>query len=150
MFKRTIKHKLLKLKDSFPVLALFGPRQSGKTTLTRTLFPHHRYINLESFEEQELAVEDPRGFLERYHHSLPPNLYFWRDKTGNEVDCILEEGSRLTPLEIKSSETIHSEMFAGLAKWCNLADTPGKGTVIYADEEDQQRPQDCILSWKHL
>jgi len=66
MYKRTLERKLLELKDQFPVLALFGPRQSGKTTLARTLFPNYRYVNLESFEEQELATEDPKGFLERF------------------------------------------------------------------------------------
>lgn len=40
MFKRTLENKLLEIKRQFPVLALFGPRQSGKTTLARTLFPH--------------------------------------------------------------------------------------------------------------
>jgi predicted AAA+ superfamily ATPase len=66
MFKRTLEHKLLELSKQFPVLALFGPRQSGKTTLARTLFPTYRYINLESFEEQEFAIEDPKGFLMRF------------------------------------------------------------------------------------
>jgi len=46
MYKRTLESKLLSLKEQFPVLALFGPRQSGKTTLARALFPNYRYINL--------------------------------------------------------------------------------------------------------
>lgn len=66
MFQRTLESKLLDLQTQFPVLALFGPRQSGKTTLARTLFPEHRYVNLEAFEEQEFAAEDPRGFLQRF------------------------------------------------------------------------------------
>ena len=66
MFKRTLETKLLALKKQFPVLALFGPRQSGKTTLARSLFPTYRYVNLESFEEQEFAIEDPKGFLMRF------------------------------------------------------------------------------------
>ena len=66
MCPRTLKDKLLQLKKQFPVLALFGPRQSGKTTLARTTFSDYRYINLESFEEQEFASSDPRGFLERF------------------------------------------------------------------------------------
>jgi hypothetical protein len=64
MFTRTLKPKLLELKHQFPVLALFGPRQSGKTTLARMLFPNYRYVNLESFEEQEFAQADAKGFLE--------------------------------------------------------------------------------------
>src|SRR5271170_1828413 len=66
VFKRTLESKLLEIKDQFPVLALFGPRQSGKTTLARALFPTYRYVNLESFEEQEFATEDPKGFLMRF------------------------------------------------------------------------------------
>ncbi len=66
MFKRTLERKLLEVKEQFPVLALFGPRQSGKTTLALTLFPTYRYVNLESFEEQEFAEEDPKGFLIRF------------------------------------------------------------------------------------
>lgn len=62
MFKRTLASKILQLKEQFPVLALFGPRQSGKTTLAKTLFPTYRYVNLEAFEEQEFATRDPRGF----------------------------------------------------------------------------------------
>jgi predicted AAA+ superfamily ATPase len=87
----------------------------------------------------------------RYHHGLPPNVYFWRDKLGNEVDCLLEEGRHLTPIEIKSSATIQSEMFDGLIKWCDWAEiNPGSGVVVYAGEEKQMRKQGEILSWKLL
>ncbi|OGN65510.1 MAG: hypothetical protein A3E80_06390 [Chlamydiae bacterium RIFCSPHIGHO2_12_FULL_49_9] len=87
----------------------------------------------------------------RFHHGLPPNVYFWRDKSGNEVDCLLEEGSRLTPVEIKSSATIQSDMFSGLAKWCALAEvSPELGTVIYAGYERQERKQGRILPWRDL
>lgn len=384
MFKRTLETKLLDLRNQFPVLALFGPRQSGKTTLARTLFSAYRYVNLEAFEEQEFATEDPKGFLmrfrgdegvildeiqktpkllsyiqvevdqeqrlgrfvitgsqnillnrhvtqslagrvalmtllplsieelrdagklpnsaqeaifqglyprlyhhsidpvvfaesyvrtyierdvrdiqqitslldfqkfmrlcaarigqlldltdlakdagislptvkawlsileasyiifilqphyanfnkrlvkmpklyfydtslacsllrltnaddvynhylrgglfesmilsdflkKRYHRGLPPNVYFWRDKLGNEVDCLLEEGTRLFPIEIKSSATIRSEMFDGLIKWCNWAEiNPEIGSVIYTGEEKQTRKQGNIIPWKFL
>jgi hypothetical protein len=87
----------------------------------------------------------------RYHHGLPPNVYFWRDKLGTEVDCILEEGARLIPIEIKSGSTIQSDMFEGLIKWSDWAELPpGQGTVIYAGEENQKRTQGHILSWRLL
>lgn len=66
MFERLLKHKLLELKEQFPVLAIFGPRQSGKTTLARALFPDYRYVNLEDFEEQEFVNSDAKGFLQRF------------------------------------------------------------------------------------
>src|SRR3990167_8202990 len=93
MFKRTLEHKLLELKDQFPVLALFGPRQSGKTTLARTLFPNYRYVNLESFEEQELATEDPKGFLERF-----------RQEEGVILDEIQKTPKLLSYIQIEVDE----------------------------------------------
>jgi predicted AAA+ superfamily ATPase len=50
----------------FPVVTLTGPRQSGKTTLTREAFPRHAYVSLETPDERAFATEDPRGFLERF------------------------------------------------------------------------------------
>lgn len=53
------------LEDSnhYGVIGLIGPRQSGKTTLARAIFPGKRYVNLEDPEERAFAAEDPRGFL---------------------------------------------------------------------------------------
>jgi len=65
MYPRTLKSKLLELQKQFPILALFGPRESGKTTLAKAVFPNYRYVNMESFQEQEFAENDAKGFLER-------------------------------------------------------------------------------------
>lgn len=87
----------------------------------------------------------------RYHRGLPPNIYFWRDKLGHEVDCILEEGAKLHPVEIKASATFHSEMFEGVTRWREWAGEEGaSGAVVYAGEEQQVRQQGKILSWKML
>lgn len=48
-----------------PVVTLYGPRQSGKTTLARTTFPRHAYVTLEDPAVREEALSDPRGFLRR-------------------------------------------------------------------------------------
>jgi len=48
----------------YPVVTLTGPRQSGKTTLCRGLFPKLPYRSLESIDHRRFATEDPRGFLE--------------------------------------------------------------------------------------
>jgi predicted AAA+ superfamily ATPase len=60
---REIQDLIEKTAPKFPVIALMGPRQSGKTTLARTLFPKHKYISLEDFDVRELAKQDPRKFL---------------------------------------------------------------------------------------
>ncbi len=63
---RVLGAKLKEAAQKFPSVALIGPRQSGKTTLVRNLFPEFTYVNLEDPDEQEFAREDPRGFLRRY------------------------------------------------------------------------------------
>src|SRR6056297_800622 len=55
-----------RLAAGFPVMWLTGPRQSGKTTLSRHLRPDLPYVSLEQPDERELAREDPRGFLARF------------------------------------------------------------------------------------
>jgi len=47
----------------FRVVAITGPRQSGKTTLARQAFPDHGYRSLEDPDQRELALSDPRGYL---------------------------------------------------------------------------------------
>jgi predicted AAA+ superfamily ATPase len=54
------------LAAGFPVVVLTGPRQSGKTTLVRTVFPDKRYLSLENPDNRLFATEDPRGFLASY------------------------------------------------------------------------------------
>lgn len=66
MLSRAINPTLHRLAASFPVLAITGPRQSGKTTLARALFADKPYVSLEDPIERAFAQEDPRGFLARF------------------------------------------------------------------------------------
>lgn len=50
--------------ESYPVVTVTGPRQSGKTTLVKTVFPEMTYFNLENPEVRRFAREDPNGFFE--------------------------------------------------------------------------------------
>jgi len=66
MIDRTIEPILRDLASKYPVVTLTGPRQSGKTTLCRKVFPNVAYVNLESPDVREFAANDPRGFLAVY------------------------------------------------------------------------------------
>lgn len=66
MFPREIEKELNSLKDDYPVITIIGPRQSGKTTLVKSVFPDKPYVNLEDPDVRDLAILDPRSFLERY------------------------------------------------------------------------------------
>ena len=63
---RTLAKKLQKASGKYPVIALVGPRQSGKTTLVKREFPDRRYVSLEDPDTHTFAQDDPRGFLVTY------------------------------------------------------------------------------------
>ena len=65
MIERLLQPRLLDLATRYPVLTLTGPRQSGKTTLSRMAFPHLPYASLETPSQRELAQNDPIAFLGR-------------------------------------------------------------------------------------
>ena len=67
VIERLLQPRLLDLASRYPVLTLTGPRQSGKTTLSRMAFPALRYASLENPAQRELAQNDPIAFLDRYH-----------------------------------------------------------------------------------
>ena len=66
MIHRTASEALRRLARGFPIVALSGPRQSGKTTLARSVFSDKAYVTLENPEEREFAEQDPRRFLQRF------------------------------------------------------------------------------------
>ena len=70
MIKRTLSQKLSSFAGQFPVVTITGPRQSGKTTLTKMVFANHEYVSLEEPHEREFALSDPRGFLQRYKRGV--------------------------------------------------------------------------------
>jgi hypothetical protein len=63
MIHRTLEGKLRAMAAKFPVVTVTGPRQSGKTTLCRAVFPDKPYVSLEAPDVQDYARRDPRGFL---------------------------------------------------------------------------------------
>jgi len=70
MIKRTLADYLLRDASYYPVVTVTGPRQSGKTTLTKNCFPTYQYVSLEETENRNLAKDDPRGFLTRFSNQV--------------------------------------------------------------------------------
>jgi predicted AAA+ superfamily ATPase len=66
MLIRKAHTKLFEMAKKFPVLAITGPRQSGKTTMAKMTFPNYRYVNLENPDTKLFATSDPKGFLKTY------------------------------------------------------------------------------------
>ncbi|MEQ1879924.1 MAG: ATP-binding protein [Burkholderiales bacterium] len=65
MIRREIESVLRGLLRGFPIVTVTGPRQSGKTTLARTVFADKPYLSLEDPDVRRMAFEDPRSFLGR-------------------------------------------------------------------------------------
>ncbi len=70
MIDRQIEKEILLLKNEFPIIAILGPRQSGKTTLSQKVFPQYEYVSMEDMDIREYAENDPRGFLNRYKKNV--------------------------------------------------------------------------------
>jgi predicted AAA+ superfamily ATPase len=88
---------------------------------------------------------------QRYNAGLLPNLYYWRDKSGLEIDCVLEKGETLIPIEMKSGETLSSDFFSSLVKWNELTKhDPSHSYVIYGGNGHYSRSQGTAIGWQQL
>ncbi len=87
----------------------------------------------------------------QYNKGLTPHPYFWRDKTGHEVDCIIERGGKLNAIEIKSGKTINNDFFTALTYWKTMAQSDaGDSYLVYAGDESQQRTIAQVLKWSDI
>ncbi|NLN72749.1 MAG: ATP-binding protein [Bacteroidales bacterium] len=64
--KRNIESSIRKLTSKYPIIAVTGPRQSGKTTMLREMFSDYKYVNLENPDLRAYAENDTKAFLNEY------------------------------------------------------------------------------------
>ena len=85
----------------------------------------------------------------RTNHGRRWQLAFWRDRSGLELDLLLEDGERLVGVEVKSGATITPDQWRSLRRW--LAIPPGAdGALVYGGEESQRRTDLRVLGWRAL
>lgn len=92
MIERILGKHILEAAEKMPIVAVTGPRQSGKSTLVRNLFPDYNYFNLEDIEHRQFAKSDPKGFLKNAIGKniidevqyVPDLLSYIQVKTDNE------------------------------------------------------------------
>ena len=110
----------------------------------------------------ELLVHSARGAIfeswvmaelyKRYYHAgKQPAMYYFRDSNGNEIDLLLDHGSKVLPIEMKSGQTINSEFFKGLEYWrklTGLADSPS--ALIYGGDSPTMFKGTSVLPWYML
>lgn len=99
-----------------------------------------------SIFETFVVAELMKSFLNRGER---PNIYFWRDSNGVEVDILIEHGGRITPVEIKSGRTVTGHFFSGLDRWAALAgDAAINPTLIYGGAENYQHKGVKVVGWR--
>ncbi len=107
----------------------------------------------------QLSIHPQRGSLfeswvitellkSRYNAGEMSNLYFWRDRSGHEVDVLIDHGTHLSPMEVKSGQTLNRDYFKGLEFWKKLAgEVAGQPWLVYGGNESQTRSGIRILPW---
>ena len=86
-----------------------------------------------------------------YNQGSLQQLYFWRDRTGHEIDLLVDVGGNMYPFEIKSSQTIHADYFKNLTFFNKISgNEPTLSTLIYAGNLNQSRSKGEVRSWSNL
>jgi uncharacterized protein len=98
--------------------------------------------------ENLVLSELMKNYLNR---GLDPDLYFWRDSSGQEVDFLIERGEGLVPIEAKSSTTLSEDALDRLGRWQKLAgQSGGPAALIYGGGECVKRSAAMVYSWQVL
>lgn len=70
MIARDLENRIKDASKKIGVISIMGPRQSGKTTLAKKVFPRHAYYNLENIRTREQITLDPKAFLDEHKNGL--------------------------------------------------------------------------------
>lgn len=134
--KRVIKSPRLYFYDTGLLCHLLGIRKSAQ------LYAHP--LRGAVFENYAIA-EVAKSF---FHHRRTPPIYFWRDRTGHEIDLLIEEAGELFAVEVKSGQTISTDMLNSLRWWLNLSGLPPENALlVYGGDERQTRHGIAICPW---
>ena len=135
--KRTIKSSKLYFYDTGLACSLLGIEKYNQISthaLKGALF-------------ENMIVADL--LKQRVHNGLPDNLYYWRDKTGNEIDVITDVAGKLTAIEAKAGETISGDYFKGMTYFDEITNGSIKKILVYSGKESQERKNKTfILPWQ--
>lgn len=161
----TAQRWLTILQASYIIFLLKPHYKNFNKRLTKTpkIFFYDPAIacNLLNLKPSEIPLHYTRGGLfeslvisdiakSYYNQALVPHLYFWQTVKGHEIDCIIDEGLRLIPIEIKSGQTIQSHFFDNLEKWKELSSSEGNAYLVYGGNDNQSRTIAKVISWNSV
>ena len=82
------------------------------------------------------------------HRGEQPPLFFWRDSGGHEIDILIDMGTHLIPVEVKSARTVVGDFFDGLRYWLDLGDGEGQpAALIYGGDQPLKRKGVTVYPW---
>ncbi|MFH1831562.1 MAG: ATP-binding protein [bacterium] len=141
--RRIIRHPKIYFYDTGLLCNLLDIESPDRLTIDRS----HGSI-FENFIIADL-------YKQYFNFGKQPPIYFWRDKNGAiEVDCIVDEGRKLFPIEIKSGESVALDFFTNLKKWNALAHAAaiplGKSYIIYGGDKSQGWEDWATIGWKDI
>ncbi|MHB8855262.1 MAG: ATP-binding protein [Bellilinea sp.] len=137
--KRLVKSSKLYFYDTGVACSLLGIREEDQVQL--------HYMKGSLFENLIINEFIKRNF-NRGENRQP---YFWQDNHGKEIDCLLVNGDRVTPVEVKSGKTLSISYFDNLKYWQSLADLPDdRGYVVFGGDQSMQTSRGALISWRNL
>lgn len=137
--KRLVKSPKLYFYDTGVACSLLGIRDEDQVSL--------HYMKGALFEN--LIINE---FIKTdIHRGKRSKAYFWQDSQGKEIDCLLIEGEKALPIEIKSGKTMSDSYFANLKYWRELAQMPEDwGYVVYGGIKTLKTGIGSFVSWQDL
>ena len=86
-----------------------------------------------------------------FNAGMQPSLFYWKNKTGQEIDCIIHQPSVTTLVEIKAGKTVNSDYFKGIKYFRALAKNRKiKSYVVYGGDQDLPSRETTVLSWRNI
>lgn len=87
----------------------------------------------------------------RFNTGQSDDIYYWRDKTGNEVDVLADKAGKLTAMELKAGETVSHDFFKGLDYFSALHNKTSQKLLIYGGKQEQKRSDGTMVKpWNSL
>ncbi|WP_316785708.1 ATP-binding protein [Pedobacter frigiditerrae] len=105
--KRNITKHITIQKNKFPIVAVTGPRQSGKTTLLKGIFDDYRYISLENPDLRAFALEDPNAFLKEYDDKVIFDEVQRAPQLFSYLQGIVDESKKMGQFILSGSQNFH-------------------------------------------
>lgn len=137
--KRLVKSPKLYFYDTGVACSLLGIREEDQVRL--------HYMKGSLFENLIINEFIKRNF-NRGENRQP---FFWQDNHGKEIDCLLVDNERITPIEVKSGKTVSTSYFDNLKYWRSLAALPDdQGYVVYGGDQSMQTSVGALISWRDL